>query len=88
MGDIRIRFRMNMDTGQTDIVVDYESDEDQMRHEHERRHRDLVKQLVGEGLIAEDQVGEVVVERVKTPEQATPAAPETNSEGEAAAAGQ
>ena len=36
MGDISIRFRMNMRSGKKDIYIDYESDDDAMRHEHEK----------------------------------------------------
>ena len=67
MGEIRIRFRMNLETGKRDIVVEYDSDEDQLRHEHEQKHRDIVKKLVGEGVLGADEVGEVTVERVPVP---------------------
>lgn len=75
MGEISIRFRMNMETGKKDIVIEFESDEDAMRHEHEKRHRQIVEQLVGQGVLAADEVGEVTVERaapgqeVREPEQ-------------------
>ena len=63
MGEISIRFRMNLESGTKDIVIEFESDEDAMRHEHERRHRQIVEQLVGQGLLQAGEVGEVIVER-------------------------
>ena len=81
MGDITIRFRMNVATGKKDIVVEYEGDEDALPHEHERRHREIVEKLVGHGLVAAEAAGEVVVERVKPP----PARARETPPGEAAA---
>ena len=63
MSEIEIRFRMNTKTGKKDIVIDFHGDEDIMRHEHEKKHRQVVERLVGAGLLAADEVGEVVVER-------------------------
>lgn len=63
MGEIQIRFRMNMESGKKDIVIEFESDEDAMRHEHERDHKRIVEQLVGQGVLSADEVGEVTVER-------------------------
>ena len=65
MADISIRFRMNLKSGKKDIVIEYESDEDAMRHEHEQKHRDVVERLVGEGILQAGEVGEVIVERVQ-----------------------
>lgn len=63
MAEIQIRFRMNLKTGKKDILIDYEADEDAMRHEHERDHKRIVEQLVGKGLIAAEEVGEIEVRR-------------------------
>lgn len=63
MAEIQIRFRMNMKTGKKDILIDYESEEDAMRHEHERDHKRIVEQLIGQGLIAAEEVGDVQVSR-------------------------
>jgi hypothetical protein len=63
MGEINIRFRMNMKTGKKDIYIDFESDEDAMRHEHEREHKKIIERLVGAGLLEDSEVGEVIVER-------------------------
>lgn len=79
MSEIEIRFRMNTKTGKKDIVIDFHGDEDLMRHEHEQKHRQIVERLVGAGLLAADEVGEVVVERA-APQQSTA---EQNPSGEA-----
>lgn len=86
MGDINITFKMNLKTGLKDIVIEYDSDDDMMRHEHEKKHRDIVKQLVGEGLLSDDEVGEVTVERVQSKEGSQTG--NQNTEGEAQASGQ
>ena len=65
MGEIEIRFRMNMATGKKDIFIEFESDEDAMRHEHERDHRKIVERLIGQGLVEAEEVGEIQVERAK-----------------------
>ncbi len=69
MSEIEIRFRMNLKTGKKDIVIDFHGDEELMRHEHEKKHREIVQRLVGEGILSADEVGEVVVERA-APQQA------------------
>jgi hypothetical protein len=65
VGDITIRFKMNVETGKKDIVVEYEADDDALPHEHEKRHKEIVEQLVGKGLLAAEEAGEVHVERLK-----------------------
>jgi hypothetical protein len=63
VGEISIRFRMNMKTGKKDIYIDFESDEDAMRHEHEKEHKKIIERLVGAGILEADEAGEVIVER-------------------------
>jgi hypothetical protein len=65
VGEIEIRFRMNMATGKKDIFIELESDEDAMRHEHEKDHRRIVEKLIGQGIIAAEEVGDIKVERVQ-----------------------
>jgi hypothetical protein len=65
LGDITIRFRMNVETGKKDIVVEYEGDDDALPHEHERHHKEIVQRLLGEGILNPDEAGEVKVERIK-----------------------
>ena len=78
MGDIRIRLRANVQTGQREIVIDYEADPSRTRVEHERRHRELVELLVARGSITRDEAAQVVFEEHGGPQSA----------GEAAAEGQ
>ena len=63
MGEISIRFRMNMKTGKKDIYIDFESDEDAMRHEHEKEHKKIIERLVGAGLLEACEAGGAIVER-------------------------
>jgi hypothetical protein len=63
VAQIEIRFRMNMATGKKDIFIDFESDEDTMRHEHEKQHKKLIEKLIHQGVLAEDEVGEIIVTR-------------------------
>jgi hypothetical protein len=63
MAEMTIRLRVNPQTGKKDIVVSLRSDEDSLPHEHEQQHRNLVDKLIEGGVLIEDEVGEVVVER-------------------------
>ena len=65
MGEFTVRFRFDTTTGRKEIVVEYESDADQLPVEHEKRHRQIVEKLLGEGIIKPDETGNVKVERVK-----------------------
>jgi len=62
MAEVTIRFRFNRKTGQKEMVISYESEEDALPHEHERDHRALAEQLLGRKL--DDDVGDIIVERV------------------------
>lgn len=61
MADVTIRFRHNPSTGKRELVINYESDDDALPHEHERDHRALVEKVLGRSLTDEDHV---VIERV------------------------
>jgi hypothetical protein len=54
---------MNLRTGKKDIIIDLNSDDDVLRHEHEKHHRKLIQELVGSGLIDAAEVGEVIITR-------------------------
>lgn len=71
MGDITIQLRANRVTGDREVVVSYDSDEDQTTLEHERRHREIVEQLVLDGIVSRDQAGTVRFE---------PTAPQADAE--------
>jgi len=65
MAEINIRLVFNLETGKKDIFVDFESDPDALPFEHEEAHRDIVRQLIGQNVVAEGEVGEVVISRVE-----------------------
>jgi hypothetical protein len=72
MADVTIRFRHNPSTGKRELVINYESDDDALPHEHERDHRALVEKVLGRALTEEDNL---VIERVskeKTKESERP----------------
>jgi hypothetical protein len=60
MGDIRIRLRGNLATGEKEIVVEYDSDDDLTTLEHERRHRQIIEQLLLQGVIDRGETESVV----------------------------
>ena len=87
MGEISIHFRMNTETGEKIISIEYDSDEDAMRHEHEKRHRQIVEQLVGEGILTAEEAEEVVIERSEPGLRSPEAQAEGEPEAEANSAG-
>jgi hypothetical protein len=62
MGDIIIRLRGNAKTGEREIVIHYESDDDRTPMEHEQRHREIVEMLVREGVITREDRPPIVFE--------------------------
>lgn len=87
MADISIRFRMNLGSGKKDIVIDFEGDEDLMRHEHEKRHRQVIERLIGEGILQADEVGEIIIEREQPGQPVQSREPEQRGDQAAAASG-
>lgn len=65
MANVTIRLVANPKTGKRDIYIDYESEDDALPFEHEEEHRDLVEQLLGQGVLDPDDVGNVKVGRVQ-----------------------
>lgn len=63
--EIKIHLRFNVETGKKDIVIEYDSEDDALAWEHEQRHREIVEQLVGAGVLDPDDVGNVKVGRVE-----------------------
>jgi len=64
MAEIKIRLVFNVESGKKDIYIDFESDADALPIEHEQGHRAVIEQLLGKGILTEDELGEVKVERV------------------------
>jgi hypothetical protein len=69
MARVTIRLQYNLETGKKDILVELASDPDALPVEHEREHRDIVQQLLGRGVLAPDEVGQLRVQR-EAPRQA------------------
>jgi hypothetical protein len=68
MAELTIRLRRDPETGKHDIIIDLESDQDALPHEHEQMHRQAVEKLIGK-----DNVGKVIIEREA---EKSPAAPQ------------
>ena len=68
MGDIVIRLRGNITTGEREVVVEYESDDDMTPLEHEQRHRAIIEQLMLQGVIERDDERRVRFEPVARPQ--------------------
>lgn len=65
MAEMTIRLVSNPRTGKRDIYIDYESEDDALPYEHEEDHRDVVEQLLGQGILDPDDVGQIKVGRVR-----------------------
>lgn len=63
MAAITIKLRFNKRTGKKDIVIEYESEEDMTGWEHEKEHKRIVEELVGKGVLEDEDFGQVI--RVK-----------------------
>ena len=87
MGEINIRFRFDTTTGRKEIVVEYESDSDRLPVEHEKRHREIVEQLVGQGVLKPDETGNVRVERIRPQAGGTQPSPQTPGDPEKVGSG-
>ncbi|MBH25656.1 MAG: hypothetical protein CMH57_14635 [Myxococcales bacterium] len=70
--EIKVHLRYNLETGKKDIVIEYDSEDDALPYEHEQRHRQLVEELVGKGILDSDDVGNVLVGRVEKDAQGAP----------------
>ncbi len=65
MAEITIRLIYNLQSGKKDIFVDYESESDALPIEHEHGHRQILAELLGKGILTQEEAGEVVVRRVE-----------------------
>ena len=82
MGEINIRFKFDTTTGRKEIIVEYESDSDRLPVEHEKHHREIVEQLIGQGILKPDEASGVKVERVR-PQSNQPASnPQQPADGQ------
>ncbi len=84
--EIKIHLRYNVESGKKDIIIEYDSEDDALPYEHEARHKEIVEQLLGHGVLAVDEVGQITVARLDKGESEPP---KEESEGPAqVAAGQ
>ncbi len=72
--EIKIHLRFNIETGKKDIVIEYDSEDDALPFEHEQRHWEIVEQLIGQGVIDPNDVGNVRVGKVSEQKQGDAAA--------------
>lgn len=85
MAEVTIRMVSNPKTGKRDIYIDYEGEDDSLPMEHENDHRDIVEQLLGQGVLDPDDIGQIKVGRVQpAPAKREPVenAPERETESE------
>ncbi len=61
MGAITLSFVYDPENNRRELWVDYESEDDWLTAEHERRHREIVKQLIAEGKLDPDMIDRVQV---------------------------
>lgn len=71
---ITVKFRHNRLTGKKDIDISYEEDESVPSWKHEQRHKEIVKRLLGKGILSEND-GDVKITRL-VPKRAAEAPPE------------
>ncbi len=69
MAEVTIRLRHNPKTGERELVVDYESEDDALPFEHERDHRELVEAVIGRPLTDLPQAASVVRDGEQAPQQ-------------------
>jgi hypothetical protein len=88
MAELTLRLIHDPSTGKRNIVVSLRSDEDALPHEHEEQHRALVNKLIEGGVLAADEVGQLIVERqADTGDAAPEASPQSPDERRARAQG-
>lgn len=61
MGSITISFINDPESGRRELWVDYESSEDWLPAEHERRHKQILRDLIGQGKLDPDLIDRVHV---------------------------
>lgn len=63
MAKAKITYDYNNKTGKRIIHIDLKSDPDSLAHEHENLHRKIVKELVGKGILSNEEAEDVVIDR-------------------------
>ncbi|MEK7483964.1 MAG: hypothetical protein AABZ60_06505 [Planctomycetota bacterium] len=65
MSEITIRLRADLETGKKDIIIELAPDSSMLPYEHEAKHREIVEQLLGQGILKPEEVGGIKIERIK-----------------------
>ncbi len=65
MAQLHIRLDVDPKTGRKNLTIGYESDSDALPMEHDEEHRRLVESLIRKGIVSEEELGDVVVERLE-----------------------
>ena len=65
MARVKITYEYNNKTGKREIHIDYRSDPDALAHEHEKEHARVVRELVGKGILPQEDADDVIVDRAQ-----------------------
>jgi hypothetical protein len=63
MAELTIRLVVDVTTGKKDIIIGYHSESEALPMEHEEDHRRLVEKLIAGGLVKQEELGKIKVER-------------------------
>ena len=69
MGEIYIKFSFNIETGEKEIIIEYEAEPDMTTVEHERKHRAIVEQLLGKGIIGKSELNRIKLKAISKPKK-------------------
>lgn len=61
--EITVRLKYNEVTGEKEIHIDYEGEDDATPIEHERRHKAIIEELLGQGILNPDDLGKTKIGR-------------------------
>ena len=65
MAELTIKLVYNLNTGKQDVFVDFVSEDDALPIEHEKDHRKIIENLLGQGILKANELGEVKVTRLR-----------------------
>lgn len=63
MAALTIKLEIDPETGKKNILIGYESDADALPIEHEAEHKKWLDKLIKNGLVKEDEIGQIKVLR-------------------------
>jgi hypothetical protein len=65
LAELTIKLVYNLNTGKQDVFVDFVSEDDALPIEHEKDHRKIIENLLGQGILKPNELGEVKVTRLR-----------------------